>query len=585
MISSASFLSRNSGILLFLGVVSLWGTLSVSSGGPFDKEIPNLKKNNSKPNTKEKPKAINEASPFNITPDFLEKNRFDTKEMDSVNVVDPKKLPVYKSRKVIEADLPAVSGPLPRTEIIVDSSGSMGQLLNSDKTKMFHLKKMLSRFYSEQWKELESNSLRVYGARRKNDCDDTRQVIKPGTKSLYEIEDHVKKLLPIGRTPIYKTIKESIDSIKDYKGPKRVVIFTDGEETCGGDPCKLTKETSIAKTMDIKFFVVAIGFPPGKDSLKKVTCLGDTSTANSESELFKAFGDIQSQINTRINLQVISPEPAARTQLFKVLPNGELKLEKVFTSSLGVTVPPGDYEAVVMLDPPFRFPKFTIPPKKKVTLQVVGLGQSLVKFHDGLLNVELLDKNGKAVSSFTSDQISEVPTGRFKLRAFRDPFFSKLIEPIVITPDGVVEKEIVDAGSVVFEHEGVAGFYIYDSSEKLLGNFVTNFPLVLPRGSYRFHLNDQCSFDNVRIDFTGKIETVSCSSMKNDRITRVLTERKLSFEDYIDVLEKRIEDRNELIENPAKKPLEPDILLEGTKEEEMIDFLKKTIEYRKGKNK
>jgi hypothetical protein len=465
----------------------------------------------------------------------------------------------------------------------------MGQLLNSDKTKMFHLKKMLSRFYSEQWKELETNSLRVYGARRRNDCDDTQQVIKPGSKSLYDIEDHVKKLLPIGRTPIYKTIKESIDSLKYYKGPKRVVIFTDGEETCGGDPCKLTKETSLAQSMDIKFFVIAIGFPTGKDSLKKVTCLGDTQTANSESDLFKAFGAIHGEINkTRINLQVISPEPSARTQLFKVLPNGDLKIEKIFTSSIGVTVPPGDYEAVVMLDPPFRFPKFTIPPKKKVTLQVVGLGQSLVKFHDQLLTVELLDKNGKAVSTFSSDQLSDVPTGRFKLRAFRDPFYSKLIEPVVVPPDGLLEKEIVDAGSVVFEHEMVSGFYIYNSSEKLLGNFITNFPVVLPRGTYRFHLNDQCSFDNVRVDFTGKIEKVSCGSMKNDRITRVLTERKLSFSDYIEILEKRIDRRQESGKNNLSGTnglSEPDILLEGTTEEEMIGLLKRTIENQKGKSK
>lgn len=66
--------------------------------------------------------------------------------------------------------------------------------------------------------------------------------------------------MPIGRTPLNDSMEAAIDDLKKYDGPKRIVIFTDGKETCGGDPCKLAKKVEQNPKLDIKIFVVGIGF-------------------------------------------------------------------------------------------------------------------------------------------------------------------------------------------------------------------------------------------------------------------------------------------------------------------------------------
>ena len=59
------------------------------------------------------------------------------------------------------------TGPLPKIELIVDSSGSMGQLLGGNKTKMFYSKKVISKYLIDQWKENAQVGMRVYGSRQK----------------------------------------------------------------------------------------------------------------------------------------------------------------------------------------------------------------------------------------------------------------------------------------------------------------------------------------------------------------------------------------------------------------------------------
>lgn len=466
-------------------------------------------KNNSKKDYNPVPPKTSPEDNIVFDDKFYKQNSLAPEDKVDVHPIDPTKLPTYQMGTIKTEDAPP-EGPLPKLEIIVDSSGSMGQLLNADRTKMFYLKKMLTRFFGDQWKEHEMTSLRVYGSKVRNDCDDNFLAVKSGEKSLAEIESQVAKFYPVGRTPLYKSIKDAIMDVKDYKGPKRVVIFTDGEDTCGGDPCKLTKETSLAETTDIKFFVVAIGFPPGKDSLKKVSCIGDTLRADNENDMFNGLGQISNSINKQRNLMVISPNPLAMVQLFKIV-NGKPEFFRAFTAAWGVSVPPGEYEAVVMLEPNYKFPRFTIPPKKKVTLQVFGEGTVTVKFNNQLLDVEMLDKNSKVITKMTSDVPTKVPVGKYKMRIFRDPFYSKLVQPVFVYPNGEFEYDASEAGVVQINNPDLVGLYIYDSRDKLLGNYLTNFPVVLPRGDYRVHVNEKCSFDRISVIGLGKMQQYECT--------------------------------------------------------------------------
>ncbi len=279
--------------------------------------------------------------------------------------------------KVEEEGLPDEKVP-PKVEIIVDSSGSMGQVLSENKTKMYFLKKIVGDYLKVQWKKKGDFGLRVYGAKDRRSCDDTQLAIPFNASSLGKIEKTIEGLSPLGMTPLHKSLLHSFDDLKSYQGPKRVVIVTDGEDTCGGDPCKTVDELK-KKALDIKFYVVALGFKGQSDALKKIKCIGDTHMANDEQQFQDAMSQVDSKLKSKDNLQVISPNPDSTVYLYKV-ENGNRNLVRTFYASSSVQVPPGDYEAVVGLTPLYKFGTFTIPPNKKITLRVVVNGEVHVNF-------------------------------------------------------------------------------------------------------------------------------------------------------------------------------------------------------------
>lgn len=381
---------------------------------------------------------------------------------------------------------------VPRLELIVDSSGSMGQIMTNNKTKMFYLKKMMKRFFKDQWKEKAEVGLRVYGARRKGDCKDNQLMFDFSERNMSKVQTTVAGLFPIGRTPLFESVRLAVDDLASYDGPKRLIIFTDGEDTCGGDPCKMAEE--MKKTgLDLKMFVVAIDFDPKSKAYQNVACLGETTAvANNEDEMYDAFSKALNSANKdRMNLVVVSPDPKSPVDLF-MFKDGKWEFFKTFTASFGTTVPPGEYQAVVRLQPPFRFDRFVVPPKKKVTLTVSGYGQVFVKFLDKLLRVEVLDKNMKVVDKFRSDQPKRVREGKWRLRIFREPFFEKFVDPFVVVPGGVHNVDVTEAGAVRVVNRETKGLYVYGGKKEFLGNFVTNANFVMPLGSYRFYVDERC---------------------------------------------------------------------------------------------
>ncbi|RYZ72790.1 MAG: VWA domain-containing protein, partial [Proteobacteria bacterium] len=432
--------------------------------------------------------------------------KYSSKPIDVLNIKTD------ESALIESADLDESKGPPPKIEIIVDSSGSMGQLLGPFRTRMYFMKKMLTRYMTDQYKEKAQTGLRVYGSKRVGDCSDNELAVPFGEKSLVGIETRVAKLEPVGKTPLFKAVKAAAQDLKSYKGPKAIIVFTDGEDTCGGNPCVDGKEARRDALLDTQIFVVAIGYKPNADDLKKISCMGDTQTAESEGDLFSAMGGIHSKIfSKQINLKVVSPDPTAEVQLFHQV-DGAWTYLRSFTAAFGATVPPGKYQVVVNLAPPYKFEEVVIPPKKVVTLTVKGAGFFQVEFMPGhpVLDVEMLDKNMKTVEKFKNDEQKKIPTGKYAVKISKAPFFEKLVPKFDIYPNGTFKYKLTAAGAVQVKSKEMVGLYVYDRRNNILGNYLTNFPFVLAAGEYKIHVNDQCTFPEVAIKDDPKIQMLVC---------------------------------------------------------------------------
>lgn len=411
-----------------------------------------------------------------------------------------------KAKKMEEAI--ATDGPKAKVEVIIDSSGSMGQILSKNKTKMYYLKELMKDFFRARWKEKNLMGMRVYGGKKHGKCDDIRLAVPFGKTNIDLMETQVAQLSPMGMTPLHKSLTMAFEDIKTYQGPKRIVVVTDGQDTCGGDPCKTAEEYKKQK-MDLKFYVIALGFKGESESLKKISCIGDTSVVNDGDSFGKALNQIGKSLNQKDNLQVISPNPAAVVHLFK-FEGAERKLDRSFYAESSQAVPPGDYEVVVDLKPAYRFGKFTIPPNKKITLSVVGDGNVRVNYFNRLVNVELLDKNNKAVAKFKSDENTSVPTGKWRLRAFKDPFYEMIFPEFYVYPDGNHEFDINGVGAFKVEAPEMTGFYVYDQENKEIGQYLTGFTSVIKSGTYTIHVNDNCSFPNSQVFDRKEVLVLPC---------------------------------------------------------------------------
>jgi Ca-activated chloride channel family protein len=407
----------------------------------------------------------------------------------------------------------------PKVVILLDGSGSMGQLLDKQKSKMWWSKKLFKAYMSDQWREKADVGMIVYGSRRKKDCGDIYMAFKPGERNLSKIEKSIETLEPTGMTPIADSLQMAINELKNYPGPKRIMIFTDGEETCGGNSCKLLEDAIQNKIVDLEMFVTGIGMKEDSKDLDGLRCLGKTFGADSPQSLNQSLNDIHNASHGgpkgvgSNNLLVEAPNPNAEVRLYQLV-NGVSQYIRSFKAANGVKVPPGEYSAEVLLDPIYKFPKFVIPPKKRVTLRVEGVGTVHVKFFDRLLDVQLLNKDKKAVYTSTSDVPIVAKAGVYDVKISGAPFFEQIEPKYKITPGSDQEINIDGVGVLQMDYPTTVGLYVYNSADVVVGNYLTNAPFLLKNGSYRIFVNENCNLPSVQVDNAHSIKVLNCNSNK-----------------------------------------------------------------------
>ncbi|MGE0023553.1 MAG: VWA domain-containing protein [Hyphomicrobium sp.] len=98
--------------------------------------------------------------------------------------------------------------------------------------------------------------LMVYGPGARPKCQNVELRLKPGANSAETIMGEVNGLVPAGQTPLTSAVRGAAEELNFREKPAVVVLLTDGEETCGGDPCRLARELS-AEASALTIHVIA----------------------------------------------------------------------------------------------------------------------------------------------------------------------------------------------------------------------------------------------------------------------------------------------------------------------------------------
>lgn len=180
--------------------------------------------------------------------------------------------------------------------LVFDASGSMaGTDMDSVSPHIAKVREALSRVLPNV-APVRDLGLMVYGpGPHNNKCDNIELRLKPAAHSAEEIMAEVNGVVPAGQTPLTTSVREAAEELKFREKAAEIVLLTDGEETCGGDPCGLARALKAAGK---QLTVHVIGFrargTPALDGPFKSRCLADETggqylSATNEAELDEAL--------------------------------------------------------------------------------------------------------------------------------------------------------------------------------------------------------------------------------------------------------------------------------------------------------
>jgi len=76
------------------------------------------------------------------------------------------------------------------------------------------------------------------------DCEDIEIITPPAALNKAALAQQIDGLDPKGMTPITGAIRKAFEAAPAGPGATTIVLFSDGLETCGGDPCRIVSQAN-----------------------------------------------------------------------------------------------------------------------------------------------------------------------------------------------------------------------------------------------------------------------------------------------------------------------------------------------------
>ncbi|MFF4250750.1 VWA domain-containing protein [Streptomyces sp. NPDC001663] len=167
----------------------------------------------------------------------------------------------------------------PKVDLVLDVSGSMRTRDIDGGTRMAAAKQAFNEVLDATPEEVQLG-IRTLGANyagndQKTGCKDTAQLYPVSTLDRTEAKTAVATLSPTGWTPIGPALLKAADDLEGGDGSKRIVLISDGEDTCAPlDPCEVAREIAakgIGMTID------TLGLVPNTKMRKQLSCIAEAT--------------------------------------------------------------------------------------------------------------------------------------------------------------------------------------------------------------------------------------------------------------------------------------------------------------------
>lgn len=204
---------------------------------------------------------------------------------------------------------------------VVDASQSMKEKIGGATQKIDAAKRVLE----ESMQRIPGDvnvGLRVFGQGYSGfplaDCTNSALMVPLGQGNRRSIIDQVRQIKPFGLTPLTFALQQAAeDDFRDVQGRKVLILITDGEDTCGQNPCAYIASLP-RHGIKLKVDVVGVDLAKEKHAREALNCIAQVSggkyyDANTAGQLIDS---VAQSVDTAISGRVmITPSaPAKNTE-------------------------------------------------------------------------------------------------------------------------------------------------------------------------------------------------------------------------------------------------------------------------------
>lgn len=194
--------------------------------------------------------------------------------------------------------------PVTRILFVLDCSASM---LNpwEGKTKIEVARSIINELEDSLKRETGvETALRVYGHQSintQNDCNDSKLEVPFGINRANAIRDVLGNVRPKGITPLALSLEKAANDFPQADSRNIVILVTDGEESCGGDPCAVSRKLQ-QQHIYLKPFVIGLSLDAAASS--SMDCIGNYFNAEKPEALRQIMHTVIERILSSATIRV-----------------------------------------------------------------------------------------------------------------------------------------------------------------------------------------------------------------------------------------------------------------------------------------
>ncbi|KMS72927.1 Inter-alpha-trypsin inhibitor heavy chain H5 [Streptomyces viridochromogenes] len=198
----------------------------------------------------------------------------------------------------------------PKVDLVIDVSGSMRAKDIDGQSRMAAAKQAFNEVLDATPEEVQLG-IRTLGADypgddRRTGCKDTAQLYPVGPLDRTEAKTAVATLTPTGWTPIGPALLKAAEDLDGGEGSKRIVLISDGEDTCAPlDPCEVAREIA---AKGIGLTIDTLGLVPNAKMRAQLSCIAEATGGTYTSvEHTEELADKVNQLVDRAADPVVTP--------------------------------------------------------------------------------------------------------------------------------------------------------------------------------------------------------------------------------------------------------------------------------------